>query len=269
MAQIIEPKKLSTLEVLEWYDEMGVDETIGEEPQNRFLEVPQEEKPVVSEPSKPQIASPTIHNIISPDQNILMAEELANKAKTIKELEETLLTFDGLALKNTAHSTVFADGSPKSNLMIITDSPNPDEDREGKPFVGEVGELFNKMFQAIHKTRESDFYIATLLPWRVLGNRKPNQTEISTCLPFLKRHIELVSPDILILLGSTVAQALLSSNDGINKLRGKWQTITLGEQTFNALPTFHPSYLIKQPNAKRKAWQDLLEINKKLKTFVK
>ena len=232
------------LQILDWYQSMGVDETICEEPKNRFTETNNCAENKTKRFKETILTTPV-------GQSLVSAQEQADKAKTLQDLKKIIKNIDGISLKKTSHTTVFGDGNPKSNLMIITDSPNQDEDRDGLPFVGEVGDLFNKMFGAINKKRETDFYIASLIPWRILGNRKPNEQEIALFIPFLKKHIELVSPKIIVSLGNTVSQTLLASNEGMNKLRGRWQKITISGKSIDVIPTFHPSYLLKQPNAKK------------------
>ena len=135
----------------------------------------------------------------------------------------------------------------------------------GKPFVGKAGQLLDKMLESIGLDR-SKVYISNIIPWRPPGNRQPTTEEILQCLPFIQKHIELINPSILILLGGTASKALLITSEGITKLRGKWH-----EYNNLRLPSpipvralFHPAFLLRSPHYKKQAWEDLLEIKKKL-----
>ena len=149
--------------------------------------------------------------------------------------------------------------------MLIGEAPGSEEDKYGKPFVGRAGKLLDKMLAAIGLDR-NNVYISNIVPWRPLGNRQPTTEEILQCLSFIQKHIEIISPLILILLGGTAAKALLTTNQGITKLRGTWyQYNTLG--LLNPIPTrtiFHPAFLLRSPGYKKQTWEDLLEIQKKI-----
>ncbi|MBL4612487.1 MAG: uracil-DNA glycosylase, partial [Emcibacter sp.] len=146
-------------------------------------------------------------------------------------------------------------------------APGVDEDRQGIPFIGESGHLLDRMFKAINLNRENDFYITNILPWRPPGNRAPTDEEITICLPFIKRHIELFSPKLIILLGGISAKSLLQTDTGITRLRGKWHDYDLESGKVPVLPLFHPAYLLKQPKAKGDTWADLLSIKARLETL--
>ncbi len=149
--------------------------------------------------------------------------------------------------------------------MFIGEAPGADEDRQGKPFVGVSGQLLNKMVASIGLDR-SGFYSTNIVFWRPPGNRTPTTNEIALCLPFVERHIELVDPDILVPLGGPAAKTLLGVQQGITRLRGKWhsyQTTNL-PAPIDALPFFHPAYLLRSPAHKRESWLDLLMIKEKL-----
>ena len=193
------------------------------------------------------------------------AKKLADGSDQLKILEKKIKSFNGLTLCHLANNTVFSDGNPHSPLMIIGEAPGADEDKFGKPFVGPAGKLLDKMLQAIERDR-SNTYITNIVFWRPPGNRKPTDEEISICLPLVKKHISLVKPKILVLLGGIASQALLGVNEGIMRLRGKWHKLDVSgiENSLDVMPMYHPAFLLRQPSHKRDAWEDLKSIKKKL-----
>ena len=246
----IEDKEIPSL--LRWYVDSGVDESIGDEALDWFdLSSPPDTK--TTAPAK---AAP----VVSAEQIAAEAEQLAKSCNSLDDLMQAIKSFEGCRLKKTATHTVFSDGNPDSNIMLIGEAPGVDEDRQGKPFMGENGQLLNKMFKAIDLNREKDFYITNILPWRPPGNRKPTPEEITICLPFIKRHIELFDPKLIILLGGISANTLLNSTYGITRLRGRWAEYDLKGSKIPVRPLFHPAYLLSQPKAKGDTWADLLEI---------
>jgi DNA polymerase len=194
------------------------------------------------------------------------ATATAQSAATLEDLRTALAGFEGCALKATATNLVFADGNPKARIMFVGEAPGADEDRLGKPFVGVSGQLLDRMLACIGLDRGS-VYIANILPWRPPGNRSPTAAEIAICLPFIERQIELVDPQILVLLGGTAAKTLLATSDGIVRTRGKWLSYASPglPRPVAALATYHPAYLLRSPAQKRDSWRDLLMIKNKLK----
>jgi DNA polymerase len=190
---------------------------------------------------------------------VASAREAARSARTLDELEKHLSTFDGCALKATAKSTCFYRGNPTARLMVIGEAPGRDEDLAGKPFVGRAGQLLDRMLAAIDLT-EADVHITNIVYWRPPGNRTPTPEEAQACRPFLERQIEIVSPDVILTLGGPAAKAMLDTPEGILRLRGRWREITIGDRTFRLMPSLHPAYLLRQPEAKRQAWRDLLQL---------
>jgi uracil-DNA glycosylase family 4 len=193
-------------------------------------------------------------------------------ATSIEELKTELAAFEGCALRATAMNLVFADGDPASPAMFIGEAPGEDEDRQGKPFVGTSGRLFNQMIAAAGLRRE-DVYISNILFWRPPGNRTPTDAEIASCIPFVERHIALAKPKILVLMGGVAAKTLLRTKEGITRMRGRWATYTPGhgveqadtdENAIPCLPIYHPAYLLRQPGAKRQAWNDILLLIKRM-----
>jgi len=243
------------LPVLQWYLDSGVDETIGHETLDWFA---------LSPPILPETAALKAAPVLSVDQIAQEAEQLARTCTALPALHEAIKNFDGCRLKKTATHTVFSDGNPLSHIMLIGEAPGVDEDRQGRPFVGENGHFLDRMFKAIGLDRAKDFYLANILPWRPPGNRSPTVEEITICLPFIKRHIELFNPKLIILLGGTSAATLLNSSLGITRLRGKWAEYDLKDNKIPVRALFHPAYLLRQAKAKGDTWADLLEIKAKI-----
>ncbi|MDB5397739.1 MAG: uracil-DNA glycosylase [Rhodospirillales bacterium] len=193
------------------------------------------------------------------------ARELAGAAQTLDELKDAIGSFDGLSLKATATNLVFADGNPEATLMLIGEAPGGEEDRRGLPFVGASGQLLDRMLAAIGHDRTNS-YITNIVNWRPPGNRKPSPAEMTLCLPFIERHIALINPALIVLLGDTAAKTLTNRTEGISRLRGKWFTWPKPDttETIPVLPTFHPAFLLRSPGQKREAWADLLAVKRRL-----
>ena len=171
----------------------------------------------------------------------------------------TLARFDGCSLKATAKNLCFYRGAAKSRLMLVGEAPGRDEDIEGKPFVGRAGQLLDKMLGAIQLT-EQDVHITNIVYWRPPGNRTPTPQEAQVCRPFLERQVELVAPEVIVLLGGAAAKHILDVPEGIMKVRGKWRDLKIGAHQVRCIATLHPAYLLRTPAAKRLAWRDLLTI---------
>jgi DNA polymerase len=193
--------------------------------------------------------------------------EIAAACNSLAELKAALEAFDGCPLKKTATNTVFADGTPAHHIMLIGEAPGRDEDKQGKPFVGRAGQLLDKMLAAIHLDRKTNAYITNVINWRPPDNRDPTPEEAATCLPFLRRHIELAQPGIIILLGAVAARHVLGKTDGIMRLRGKWLEYHVGGKMIPVMPTLHPAYLLRRPADKKLAWRDLQAIEDKIKSL--
>ncbi|MEZ5763446.1 MAG: uracil-DNA glycosylase [Xanthobacteraceae bacterium] len=263
-------------ELLSFYLEAGVDCAIGEEPVNRLADdtpPPREEaspaeplrEPQRAERPLPPLARPASATAIAPPPEAATksAREAAVTARSLEELRELLEKFDGCALKQTASRLVFADGNPQARLMFVGEAPGRDEDRAGLPFVGRSGQLLDRMIAAIGLDR-TQVYIANIIPWRPPGNRTPTPQETQICLPFIRRQIELVNPDVLVCLGNPSSQGILETREGIMKTRGRWRDYDTGTRTIKAMATFHPAYLLRSPAYKRLAWQDFREIRRAL-----
>ena len=194
-----------------------------------------------------------IKTSIQPNQTKLLLENLKKEISQI----------DGCELKNNGKKIVFSDGNYNSSLMIIGEGPGQKEDERGIPFVGDAGNLLNKMFEAINLKREN-LYITNVVNYRPPNNRKPTNAEISRYSKFLHEHISIIDPKILILMGSTAMEALIGNNFKITKERGKWKDIIIKGKTYLSIITFHPAYLLRQQDQKKYSWADLKEIKKKI-----
>lgn len=268
--------------LLAFYVEAGVSEALGDEPVNRYeladASAPAREAAPRSEMARgvrpdprgdAALAAPAPRAIapssipLEDTQAAESAREIAARCKSLDELKQALANFEGCPLRYTAKNLVFADGNPQARIMLIGEAPGRDEDLQGLPFVGRAGQLLDRMLAAIGLDRTS-VYIINTLPWRPPGNRTPTPAEHAVCMPFVERHVELVNPDILVLLGGVAAKQMLGTDTGIMRLRGKWASVKLGGRDVPALPTLHPAYLLRQPAQKQLAWRDLLSLKARL-----
>lgn len=282
--QPLTPQEAAAL--LAFYVEAGVEDFFCDEPVNRYAlqdsaapeparaaqarpprDLPRGTRPDPrGETAPPQDAPRAAAPSAIPLEDAQAAESariVAARCATLEELREALANFEGCPLRYTAKNLVFADGNPKARVMMVGEAPGRDEDLQGLPFVGRAGQLLDKMLASIGLDRTS-VYIVNTLPWRPPGNRTPTQAEHAVCMPFVERHIELVAPEVLVLLGGVSAKQLLNTDTGIMRLRGKWATVRVGQRDIPALPTLHPAYLLRQPAQKRLAWRDLLALKARL-----
>ena len=185
-----------------------------------------------------------------------------NKAESLELLKKTILNLKNCNLKRMSKNIVFSDGNPKSKIMLIGEAPGANEDQEGLPFVGRAGVLLDKMLASINLDR-TKVYISNIINYRPPENRRPTDEEIKRYLPFIKRHIEIINPKILILLGSTAMNALIGDEKVISKVRGKWMEKQFGSCNTFLIVTFHPAFLMRQPAQKKMAWIDLKMIREK------
>ena len=259
------------VELLEFYRDAGVAVALLDEPVDRFAAAASETT-VSKSPTAVRAKSAKPATIVAaqgvsarlPDQAAIQsALDLASSATSLSELRSAIEKFEGCNLKLSARNTVFADGNPEADLMIIGEAPGRDEDAQGLPFVGRSGQLLDKMLAAIGLDRTS-VYISNVIPWRPPGNRTPTAIEVELCKPFILRHIELAQPKVLMLVGGSSAKAMLDTASGIMSLRGKWRDIQISQIIIPAMPTLHPAYLLRQPAQKRLAWSDLQKVSQKL-----
>ncbi len=268
------------VELLRWQMEAGADEAIGKVPVNRFaarsksLENDDAARP--AEPTPATTAAPRRTGPARPGAADLFADPAADKnnahalagaANTLEDLRAALQAFEGCALKHTATNLVFGDGNAEARIMLVGEAPGADEDRLGLPFVGVSGQLLDRMLATIGLDRTSA-YITNILYWRPPGNRNPTAAEIAACLPFIERHIELVDPEVLVMVGGTAAKTILGQSEGIMKLRGRWFNYESARMVrpISATAIYHSAYLLRSPAQKRDAWRDLLAIKLRLAT---
>ncbi len=272
----MQQSKAELLATLTWLAEAGADEAICEEPADRFaaskpsrtLEPPRDAAARLSGDERlhavPPLRPAVPHAPAVPSGDAIgAATEIAARCQTLPELKAALEAFDGCALKAFATHTVFADGTPDQGIMCIGEAPGHDEDRLGLPFVGRAGKLLDKMLAAIGLDR-TKVYIINVLPWRPPDNRNPEPTEVAKCIPFLRRHIELARPKIIILMGAVAVRHVIGTTDGIMRLRGRWLEYFVGGHMVPVMPILHPAYLLRRPVDKRLAWRDLQAIESRI-----
>jgi uracil-DNA glycosylase family 4 len=257
--------------LLAWHIAMGADEAIDDTPVDRFVAVAAvpEPQPTTRTPKPARATGGPTPIAARPAQptsgaGATEAEAAARTCKSIEELKAALEAFDGGLLKRSAKNTVFSDGVIGVPLMVVGDVPSREDDQEGRAFAGPAGELLDKMLAAIGLNRSESAYLACLLPWRPLGNSKPDEHMLSVCKPFLEKHIELAKPKFVLRMGGAAGKALFGTADSISRQRGKWQDLNFGDQTVATVATYHPAYLLNQPHLKGAAWKDLLALREKL-----
>jgi len=236
-------------QILKWYQQMGVNEINLDQPGQLIKEVKQIKKAIAQHEDGDLLAKARI---------------IADQCQTLEELRQALENFDGLSIKKTANNTVFSDGNPNADIMAIGEAPGANEDEEGIPFCGVSGKLLDQILASIDLIRATNLYITNSVFWRPPGNRRPTEEENAVCLPFVEKHIALVRPKLILLVGSTSASALLNSTETISRLRSKfhqYQNRYL-ESPIPVAVIFHPSYLLRQPLQKKTVWFDLLKIKK-------
>lgn len=275
------PEAALLLAALRLQCDWGADEALAELPLDRLAAPPPQAapEPPPEPPSDPRpaparrapsapAASPVPPSLLPMAPPVLGATALAAAADTLEALREAIRRID-TPLRDTATNLVFADGNPASGLMLIGEAPGAEEDRLGRPFVGQSGQLLDRMLASIGLDRQAEapersFYITNILPWRPPGNRTPTDAEIALFLPVVLRHIALVRPRRVVMLGGTAAKALLRAREGITRLRGRWRDLPPEAGGVPALPSLHPAYLLRNPAAKREAWADLLMLRRAL-----
>lgn len=259
----------AALAALAWQVELGLVDISAESPLNRY-DLPEPVKapppPQAALPQRTPTPPPPEPEAANPEQAIAAARDAANRAGSLDALRAALAGYDHCELKKGARNLVFADGNPNARVLILGEAPGVEEDREGRPFVGRAGQLLDRMFAAIGLARDNPdpqaaLYITNVMPWRPPQNRDPSPDEIAMMRPFVERHITLVDPDVIVVMGNTPLQALLKTK-GILRARGHWEQ-ALGKPV---LPMTHPAYLLRNPAMKREAWADLLALQAKLRS---
>ena len=186
----------------------------------------------------------------------------ADKAENLERLKKSIGAIKNCSLKSSATNIVFSDGNPKSKIMLVGEAPGSNEDQEGLPFVGRAGALLDKMLASINLNRKN-VYISNIINYRPPENRRPTDEEVNRYMPFIKKHIEIINPKILVLLGSTAMNALIGNDIVISKARGRWIDKEFGNCKTSVIITFHPAFLMRQPAQKKMAWIDLKMIREK------
>jgi DNA polymerase len=202
--------------------------------------------------------------VAHPDGAIDDARRAAAAANDLVALESAIAAFEGCALKAGAKRAVFSRGRADAPVMVIGEAPGADEDAQGAPFVGRAGQLLDRMLAAAGLSDR--VFVTNTVFWRPPGNRTPTPAEQAVCAPFLERAIALVNPSLLLLVGGASAKAMLKRSEGILSLRGRWLDWRSadGAREIPALPTLHPAFLLRQPAAKRKSWEDMLLLAERL-----
>jgi DNA polymerase len=283
----VQPAEIIAL--LRWYQDAGIDEAIGDDPgalgrrrsgagmASALAAVPVTPQPQPSvqpatfQPTSFQPASSppprAVGTAVLPGSDAATgdARRIAGGCNTLEELAAALAAFDGCGLKATATQMVFADGNPEADIMIVGEAPGAEEDRLGKPFVGQSGKLLDRMLAAIGLDRTT-VYISNIVNWRPPGNRQPNAAEIAISLPFIERHVALKKPKILLCAGGTSAAALLATREGITRIHGRWYDRSFPDlpAPVPTMPVYHPAFILRQPGMKRDVWRDLLVLRHRM-----
>jgi uracil-DNA glycosylase family 4 len=209
------------------------------------------------------------HNLIYENEAINRYKINSNIAirgsvgKELQELKQLIISIKDCELKKNSNNIVFSDGNPNAKIMIIGEGPGANEDLEGVPFIGRTGELLDKMLSSINLDRDNT-YITNVVNYRPPENRNPTEEEIARYLPYLTKHIEIINPTILILLGSAALKAVIGSDEVISEIRGKWMDKKIGKCNTSVIASFHPAFLMRQPGQKKMSWIDLKMIRKKI-----
>ena len=260
-----------TESLLQWHLLMGVDETIGDSPKNWFEPTPAIEpaqmlQAATIEPAPTSAPIEHTEKTSAPSPAMLAthsamqaARIAADSASSLGALNDIIRAFDGCPLKTSTTKTVVMDGNLAAKILLIGDAPDADDDEKCLPFGGQSGALLDKMLGAIGWSRDTCL-ITNIVYWRASNNRQPSPDETLICKPFVEKFIELMDPELIVVIGGTAAKAMLGTDLGISKLRGKTYSYLHPKtlKTYTACAIFHPSYLLRQPAYKRQTWQDLL-----------
>ena len=276
----VDPRACESL--IAFWAAAGVDVAHGDAPVNRTLAGAAVAPPRLARPGAPAIVAEARTAALQaprrgpppapappmmapePDAEALVEARRAAAATDLDALAAAIAAFEGCALKAGARQAVFSRGRPDAPLMVIGEAPGAEEDLQGRPFVGRAGQLLDRMLAAAGLADR--VFITNTVFWRPPGNRTPVAAEQAVCAPFLERAIALVNPRILLLVGGASAKAMLKRNEGILALRGRWFEWRARDSDLEipTLPTLHPSFLLRQPAAKRMSWEDLLILAERL-----
>jgi len=249
--------KLNPEKALNWYDIMDIDSVISTQ-----------KRPVKQENDikmDSHLAGNDTKSLRG--DNVMESRLLADNANTLDELKNYVINFKGCDLKKTATNTVFADGINSSEIMLVGEAPGASEDESGIPFCGQSGQLLDNMMHTIGLSRKENIYITNTIFWRPPANRRPTDQEIEICRPFVEKHIALVKPKLLVLVGATALTSLLGNHLQISRIRQEYYQYKNQylDSSITTTAIFHPAYLLRQPFQKKATWYDLLKIQQFLK----
>ena len=253
------PDSAATESLLAFWRDAGVDACYGDAPVDRTHVAPPPAVKAVAKATASVVAAPDVGDATSE------ARKLAASAETLEALGAAIAAFEGCPLKGMgARQSVFGRGDPQAPVMIIGEAPGADEDEHGEPFVGKAGQLLDRMIR--EAGLEGQVFMTNTVFWRPPGNRTPTAAEQAVSAPFLERAFALLKPKAVLVLGAAAAKAVLSTDEGIMRLRGQWKDWRLAEGNVSApvMPTFHPAFLLRTPMAKKAAWGDMLALAAKL-----
>lgn len=246
-----------------WRD-AGVDACFEDEPVDRtiFVAPVAAKGPATITPLRAHGAAPSL------DEAAAEARRLAAGAATLDELAEAIAAFEGCPLRAMgARQAVFARGNPQGSLMIIGEGPGAEEDVRGQPFVGQAGQLLDRILTAAGLLDET--FITNTVFWKTPGNRAPTPQEQAACAPFVERAATLLKPKAVLLVGASAAKAVLKTDDGIMRMRGQWREwLPEGGIAAPTMATLHPAFLLRQPQAKGLVWKDILDLSVRLRSEV-
>lgn len=254
-----EPRDIAAIEsLLAFWRDAGVDACFEEAPQDRTIVVTPALKAVAK-------ATASVAPAVDTGEALVQARRLAAGADTLEALAEAVARFEGCPLRGMgARQSVFGRGNPEAPVLVIGEGPGADEDAAGQPFVGRAGQLLDKMLAAAGLTDR--VFITNTVFWRPPGNRTPTADEQAVCAPFVERAFAIMRPKAVLLLGAAAARSVLRTEEGILRIRGQWREWRLAEGDVSApvLATLHPAFLLRQPQAKRQAWADMLALAARL-----
>ncbi|MCF6274601.1 MAG: uracil-DNA glycosylase [Robiginitomaculum sp.] len=243
-----------------WWSDMGVDiPVVPPAPPSAAMSAAKKPR---NTRKAPGIKSAPVPQKIDTSEQLIKAAEQAKSAPTLEALKTIIEGFDAGILSDHARNIVFARGNPDADIMIIGEAPGRAEDESGKPFVCPAGQLLDKMCAAIDLD-ETKLYITNVCNWRPPGNRNPDEAELNMCAPFIQRHIELIAPKLVVIVGGISLMAL-TGKTGIMKTRGNWQELNINDEKTPAMPLYHPAFLLRRPELKKDAWRDLLAIRARI-----
>ncbi len=262
---------MNLIEALRLQVEWGADEALLDAPQDRRAPAPAASAGAPAQAGRVHAPRHVARHATVLPAGPAQAAKVAEGCESLEALQAALAGFTGCALRDTATQLVFADGAADARLVVVGEAPGAEEDRAGRPFVGPAGQLLDKMLGSIGLERAAVRIINTV-PWRPPGDRPPTEAEVALCLPFLLRHIALVRPRALLLLGAVAARAVLPEPErglGIRRLRGAWRQVEIPglAAPVACLPSYHPAYLLRMPSAKAEAWRDLLQLREFLESL--